>query len=135
MAAGALDVSLTPLLMKKGRPGYLLRVLCNPARALALKKLILAETAAIGLRFHRQQRMTLPRRTLTVDTELGPIRAKEVQAPDGPRLSPEYENCRSRSLELNIPIQRIYTAFAQATGVQTSSLSGNGSEREGKKRI
>jgi len=126
MAAGALDVSLTPMLMKKGRPGYQLRVLCNPARALALKELILTETSAIGLRFHRQQRMTLPRRTLTINTELGLIRAKEVQAPDGPRLSPEYEDCRSLSLKLHIPIQRVYTAFAQAAGKRNSFSSGAG---------
>ncbi len=70
-AAGALDVLLIPAQMKKGRPGYLLQVLCRPGEEWPAQRLILSETSAIGLRSHREERWTLPRRLGAVATELG----------------------------------------------------------------
>jgi len=115
MAAGALDVSLTPFLMKKGRPGYLLKVICEPAESLALKTCILSETTAIGLRFHRQQRMTLPRKRVTVKTPWGMVGGKEIQTPRGSVITPEYESCRKLAQEKNIPLQAIYREFFSLT--------------------
>ena len=111
MAAGALDVSLTPIQMKKGRPGYLLKVICEPAGSLALKTCILSETTAIGLRFHRQQRMTLPRKRVTVKIPWGMVEGKEIQTPTGTVITPEYESCRKMAKEkknsITISLQRI----------------------------
>jgi uncharacterized protein (TIGR00299 family) protein len=76
MEAGGLDVSLTPILMKKGRPGFLLRLIADPAHAAGLKDLILSETSSIGLRFHTVQRMTLPRERVGVEPPWGPVQAK-----------------------------------------------------------
>jgi len=59
-AARALDVSLIPIQMKKGRPGFLLRVIVSPAHGQQCKEIILSETTAIGLRFRHEQRLTLP---------------------------------------------------------------------------
>lgn len=109
---GALDVSLTPLLMKKGRPGHLLRVLSDPARAHALKECLLAETTAIGLRFHRQQRLTLPREPGTVNTPWGEIAVKKVATPRGVVLYPEYESCRQAALRHQVPLLQIHTLVA-----------------------
>ncbi|MFH7319161.1 nickel pincer cofactor biosynthesis protein LarC [Desulfurivibrio sp. D14AmB] len=111
-ARRALDVSLTPLLMKKGRPGYLLRVLADPAHAHDLKDCLLSETTAIGLRFHRQQRLTLPRRPGRVTTPWGEIAVKKVETPQGSVLYPEYESCRAAARRHQVPLLRIHSHVA-----------------------
>jgi uncharacterized protein (TIGR00299 family) protein len=114
LAAGALDVSLLPIQMKKGRPGFLLRLLADPAHATQLKELVLSETSAIGLRFHNMQRMTLPRTVVELETPWGIVRGKKVELPDGSsRIKPEYEDCAKLVREHGIPLQRIYTVIAQ----------------------
>ncbi len=113
MQAGALDLSLTPILMKKGRPGFLLRVICDQAHAACLKELILAETSSIGLRFHRMNRMTLPREIIEVETPWGPVQAKKIATGFGTRITPEYEDCRRVAREQNVPLQEIYAAVNQ----------------------
>ena len=107
---GALDVSLTSLHMKKGRPGFLLQVITDPARSLQIKNRIFTETTSIGLRFRREKRMTLPRETGTVITGWGPVQVKRVAAPDGYVLYAEYEDCRRVALENKVPLQDVYGA-------------------------
>ncbi len=109
---GALDVSLTPLLMKKGRPGHLLRVLSTPDTAHGLKECLLTETTAIGLRFHREQRWTLPRQAGVVDTPWGEIAVKRVDTPRGAVLYPEYESCRQAARQHGVPLLTIHTRVA-----------------------
>jgi hypothetical protein len=109
---GALDVSLSPLIMKKGRPGLLLRVIANSAHALELKQTILSETTAIGLRFRKEERMTLKRDTITVSTPWGEIVAKQVQTPKGTVIYPEYDACRQVAEEHKIPLARVYRAVS-----------------------
>ncbi len=108
MAAGALDVSLVPMQMKKGRPGFLLRVISDPAHTIGLREIVFTETSAIGLRFHRMQRMTLPRREVRVETPWGSVRAKRIDTPAGPVVTPEYEDCRQLARQHGIPLARIY---------------------------
>jgi hypothetical protein len=105
---GALDVAAIPMQMKKGRPGLMLRVVAPPAAAWELKRCLLTETSAIGLRFRREQRWTLPREAGTVATPWGPLRVKKVEAPAGPRLRPEYEDCRRLAREHAIPLAAVY---------------------------
>jgi uncharacterized protein (TIGR00299 family) protein len=107
-ASGALDVILVPVHMKKGRPGFLLSVITNPAQALEIKKYILNETTSIGLRFRREKRMTLPRETGTVKTTWGPVQVKRVETPTGYSLYPEYEDCRRVALENKVPLKDVY---------------------------
>ena len=109
-SAGALDVTLVPVHMKKGRPGFLLSVIANPAQAWEIKKCILNETTSIGLRFRREKRMTLPRETGTVKTTWGPAQAKRVETPSGYALYPEYEDCRRVALENKVPLKAVYAA-------------------------
>ncbi len=111
MSAGALDVSLTPIQMKKGRPGFALKVICAPVDALKLKQIILTETSAIGLRYSRQQRMTLPREKIAITTPLGVIEGKKIITPQGPVITPEYESCRKLARHHHLSIQRIYNEF------------------------
>jgi uncharacterized protein (TIGR00299 family) protein len=108
--SGALDVSLVPAHMKKGRPGFLLSVITNPAHSWEIKKCILSETTSIGLRFRREKRMTLPRETGTVKTTWGPVQTKRVETPTGYALYPEYEDCRRVALENKVPLKDIYAA-------------------------
>jgi hypothetical protein len=107
---GVLDVILIPVQMKKGRPGFLLQVICRPGEGWEAQRLILTETTSIGLRFHREERWTLPRRLGTVATPLGRIRVKLAEAPNGPVLYPEYEDCRRLALETGRPLKAIYAA-------------------------
>ncbi|MDD3816143.1 MAG: nickel pincer cofactor biosynthesis protein LarC [Desulfocapsaceae bacterium] len=105
---GALDVSLTPMLMKKGRPGQQLRVICHPAQGMQLKQTILSETTAIGLRFRTEARLTLEREGVTVETPWGEVVAKKVQTPAGTVIYPEYEACREIAESAQVPLQQVY---------------------------
>ena len=94
-AAGALDVFLTPIQMKKNRPATLLCVLCRPARVDALSEILFAETSTLGIRRQDVLRTCLPREIRTVDTPYGPIRVKSgTLAWPGVKAAPEYEDCR-----------------------------------------
>jgi hypothetical protein len=107
---GALDVSLLPIHMKKGRPGFQLQVISDPVKALQIKNCILTETTAIGLRFRRESRMTLPRQKGTVPTAWGPVQVKRVETPAGYVVYPEYEDCRRLALENRVPLKEVYAA-------------------------
>jgi len=113
---GALDILLVPVQMKKGRPGFLLKVICDPAHTSPVKETILSETSSIGLRFHTEQRMTLPREFITVQTRFGPVRAKKISSPAGTVITPEFEDCRRIALEKGVPIREIYAAVSRAPG-------------------
>jgi uncharacterized protein (DUF111 family) len=112
-AQGALDVSLSPLIMKKGRPGQLLRVIASPVHALELKQTILSETTAIGLRFRKEERMTLEREAVLVSTPWGEIMAKKVQTPKGTVIYPEYEACIKIAKKEQIPLAQVYQAVSR----------------------
>lgn len=118
LSQGALDVSLTAMLMKKGRPGLQLRVICYPAHALPLKEIILSETTAIGLRFRTESRLTLEREQVLVETQWGRISAKKVQTPAGTMIYPEYEACRRIAESAHIPLQLVYQAVAMGREIK-----------------
>lgn len=105
---GALDVSLTSILMKKGRPGFTLQVICAPDKSFDIKNIILTETTAIGLRFRKEARQTLPRETVNLTTPWGEIKAKKVQTPSGTIIYPEYEECKKIADRHHIPLQDVY---------------------------
>ena len=107
-ALGAADVTLTPVHMKKGRPGFTLQVISPPAKAHPLKQTILAHTSAIGLRFRREERQTLPRQIATITTRWGKIKAKKVLTPAGWVVHPEYEECRKVALRYDVPLSEVY---------------------------
>jgi len=108
LAQGALDVMLTPVIMKKGRPGTLLTVLCNEADSAALQKLILSETSTLGIRIRQDRRTTLDRSHSIVTTEFGKIRMK-IGSLAGEELNaaPEFEDCRAAALQHNVPLKMV----------------------------
>ncbi len=109
MEAGALDVSVIPAQMKKGRPGVLLQVLAKPQHADALEHLLFHESSTLGVRRQEVQRDSLPRRSEAVDTKFGRIRVKIATLPGGQsRITPEYEDCRQAAAESGTPLREIY---------------------------
>ena len=105
---GALDVTLAPIQMKKGRPGFTLQVISPPAFAHVLKDIILSETTAIGLRFRKESRRTLQREKVTVTTKWGEVLAKKVYTPTGTIIYPEYEECREIASQHKVPLKDVY---------------------------
>jgi pyridinium-3,5-bisthiocarboxylic acid mononucleotide nickel chelatase len=114
LAAGALDAYLTPVLMKKGRPGVVLSVLCRPVDASRLRSLLFAETTTLGIRTCEITRHCLPREVWTAHTPYGEIRVKVARWEGGEKAAPEYEDCR-RAAELHgVPLQQVYQAAMRA---------------------
>lgn len=110
IAAGALDVFVTPVVMKKNRPGHMLSVLTTSDEAERIAQIVLAETTTLGVRYHEVQRHTLPRSQETVTTPYGPIRVKVAHLDDNRRVAPEYEDCADLARRRGVPLQDVYTA-------------------------
>ena len=110
-AGGALDVFLSPIQMKKGRPGTLLTVICDPGRVRELAEIVLAETSTFGVRIAHRERICLERRWEEVATEFGPVRIK-IGELDGRPLtaSPEYEECRRAADRHGVPVRLVHEA-------------------------
>jgi len=108
--AGALDVTLTPVQMKKNRPGILLAALAEPALAETLTGLILAETSTLGVRRSLLQRVSLPRHIETVDTPYGSIRMKVAAWNGNLRAAPEYEDCLQAARQHGVALQEVLQA-------------------------
>jgi uncharacterized protein (TIGR00299 family) protein len=108
-AAGALDVFLTSIQMKKNRPGTLLSVICDPDRAESLAAIVLAETSTLGVRMSPWERVCLDRRWEEVVTGFGTIRIK-IGERDGKTItaSPEYEDCKQAAAEHDVAIRQVY---------------------------
>jgi len=107
LAAGALDVSIESLLMKKNRAGHLLRVLAAPALQEMLAALVFAETTTLGLRIYSAERRVKERHVVEVETGHGRVRIKISE--DG-SFAPEYDDCRRLAEEKQIPLRRIMEA-------------------------
>jgi len=115
LARGALDAMLTPVIMKKGRPGTLLTVLCNPADSAALERLILTETSTLGVRIRQERRTCLERGHIPVATEYGEIRIK-VGTLGGETMNaaPEYEDCHAAAARHKVAIKQVQQAAIAA---------------------
>ena len=104
-----LDVFITPILMKKNRPGHLLTVICPSDRLAVVTEFLLRETTTLGLRWHEEERAKSDREILTQETKYGKIRFKLAKW-DGRlvNFSPEYEDCKRLALEKRIPLKEIF---------------------------
>ena len=122
MGAGALDTFLTPIQMKKNRPGVMLTVLCRRDQMPTLEAIIFRETTTLGIRRYEVGRHKLKRQAAEVETPLGTIKGK-LGWLDGrpPTFSPEYEDCARVATERNVPLREVYNAahaaYAQARPV------------------
>jgi pyridinium-3,5-bisthiocarboxylic acid mononucleotide nickel chelatase len=109
--AGALDVTLESVLMKKNRQGTLLRVIAKVEDREALTQMIFAETSTLGLRIYPAERRVKARRILEVATPHGKVRIKI--AVDG-SFAPEYEDCRKLARDSGIPLKQILAEASMA---------------------
>ena len=110
LEAGARDAFLTPVIMKKGRPGIQLTVLADPNKETELTELIFSETTTLGIRRLPVQRHVLERRTDTVQTPYGPVRVKIADIGGKQRITPEYDDCARIAREKQVPILDVYKA-------------------------
>jgi uncharacterized protein (TIGR00299 family) protein len=114
--AGALDVFLTQIMMKKNRPGIMLTVLCDMVKRDSVIDIILRETSSIGVRFYGADRRTVPRVIETVDTEYGKVRVKKALLDANlDRTSLEYDDCRKIARKFNIPLIEVMKLLSRDT--------------------
>ena len=113
--AGALDVSLTPIIMKKNRPATRLTVLSPPHLIDELCSIIIQETTTLGIRIKEILRKAIQRQIISVPSSFGPVRVK-IGKLDGKIVtaSPEYEDCRQVALKSKRPLKEIYQEIFQA---------------------
>lgn len=117
LAAGALDVMLTPVVMKKGRPGTLLTVLSEPAKSEGLTSLILRETSTLGVRMRQEKRICLERRHVSVATEFGEIRMKlGLSGAEELNAAPEYEDCKAAAAQHGVALKQVQAAAVTSYG-------------------
>lgn len=108
-AAGARDVFLTPIQMKKNRPATLLTVIGEPVRRDRLAEIILQETTSIGIRYYPVNRWVLKRETGKLKTRYGEVTVKVVEQPDGTkRTAPEYEDLKRIATAQNLPLKTVH---------------------------
>ena len=108
-AAGALDVWLTPITMKKGRPATQVSVICPVSRRRSLEDVLITNTTTLGVRAVPIERVKAARRSETVVTRWGEVRVK-LRAWNGRVIdaSPEYDDCLAIARAQAIPIREIW---------------------------
>jgi len=108
---GALDVYLTPILMKKGRPAILLSILSEPDKVQALMEIVFAETTTLGLRLQDVARRKLPRENQRVRTPWGEVRVKvSTMGKKVIKKTPEMDDCKRIAEKAGIPLAKILEA-------------------------
>lgn len=107
-AAGAVDASLTPTIMKHGRPGIVFTALSPPDRAQAVASILLHETSTLGVRMQEMQRIVLRRRMEVIQTSGGSIRMKVAELGHGlTKAAPEYQDCKRIAKQTGRPVRDI----------------------------
>lgn len=115
LAAGAVDAWITPIIMKKGRPAFLLSALCTEANKAAVEDVVFAETSSIGVRWQQVRRTVADRSMVAVQTEWGTVGVKVAER-DGQvtNVAPEFGDCRHLAEQSGAPLKKIYQAALQA---------------------
>ncbi len=119
LRAGALDVYLTPIQMKKGRPAHKLSIISEPGHVDALATLVFLETSTFGLRIAPMRRLCVDRQWVVVETAYGRIRVK-VASWHGSEthFAPEYEDVKRAAHAADVPLKVVH--LAAVTAYQTS---------------
>lgn len=102
--AGAQDVFLTPILMKKMRPAQKISVLCSKDIFDVVKRILLSETTTLGVRAFAVDKWMLDREILTLETSLGKVRVKKSFGPGVVKFKAEYDDCLEIARKLNRPL-------------------------------
>jgi uncharacterized protein (TIGR00299 family) protein len=115
LGAGALDAYLTPVQMKKGRPGFLITVLADASARAAVEEMLFRETTTLGVRRQEWDRTVLEREVVPVGTPYGPVGVK-VGRRDGRvyNAQPEFEDCQRAAGAAGVPVKEVWAAALAA---------------------
>ena len=115
-AVGALDVFLTPVQMKKNRPGVLVTVIAQPSDRERVSAVLFNETTTLGVRYRIERREILRREHKLVETRFGSIRIKLGFSSDGTLSSytPEFEDCRDAAIRSAAPLHQVQAEAVSA---------------------
>ncbi|HVN59369.1 MAG TPA: nickel pincer cofactor biosynthesis protein LarC [Bacteroidales bacterium] len=118
-AAGASDVFLSNIIMKKGRPGIVLSIICETGKENRLKEIVFTETTTLGIRTLPFKKDTLVRVAESVDTEYGKVRIKRSLL-EGKEVSckPESDDCQRIARETGLPLKQVYNTITEAINRQ-----------------
>ena len=108
---GALDAYLTPVMMKKNRPGQLLTVLCEPEKRDMIQRELFEQTSTSGIRYQMYSRVKLPRTARVISTPLGDCRVKILHLSGKTRTVPEYESVKKIADSKGMPYLAVYDAI------------------------
>ncbi|NOX36674.1 MAG: nickel pincer cofactor biosynthesis protein LarC [Calditrichaeota bacterium] len=110
---GVQDVSFYPNIMKKGRPGVLVSIICDTALLPEVRDILFTETSTIGFRYFPVYREKLPREVLTLHSPWGNIQVKKVIINGRERLVPEFEECKRIARISKRPLWEVYQELTQ----------------------
>lgn len=123
---GAHDVWLTPIQMKKTRPGTIVNVLCAPRDATGLKRVLLEETSTFGLRTTSVMKKAIERELIEVETPWGRVHVKVGRESNHiTSISPEFSDCAKIAGDHGVPIKEV---FREAQTLAQRKLMGSGLE-------
>jgi hypothetical protein len=109
LAMEVLEVFITPILMKKNRPGHLLTIICPSEKLPLVTEFLLKETTTLGLRWHEEERAKTDREILSKETKYGKIHFKLAKWEGRVvNLSPEYEDCKRLALKKKVPLKEVF---------------------------
>ncbi len=109
LSVGARDAFVTLITAKKGRPAYIITVLCEPQQMSALKEVLFKNTTTFGIRYRIEKRVVLDRKWVPVETPWGMVKVKVGYIGEHIyQVSPEFEDCYLLSKKNNIPVHVIY---------------------------
>jgi len=112
---GALDVTITPIYMKKGRPGVLLSILIEPWKENDITEILFKETTTIGYRKYYVDKIMMDREIKEVETIWGKVRVKISKYGSFVKISPEYEDCKRIAEERKIPLRQVMEEIEKRT--------------------
>jgi pyridinium-3,5-bisthiocarboxylic acid mononucleotide nickel chelatase len=118
LEAGALDVTLTPIVMKKNRAATMVSVLSLPEMTDQLAQLLFRETTTLGVRIFHAERRVLYRQSAEVDTQYGKVRVKFTE---NGSYTPEYDDCRKLAHEHGVALRTVIAEANEAFGKQFRS--------------
>lgn len=116
--AGALDVTLTTIQMKKNRSGQMVSILCRPADIEQMQTILFEEKITLGIRNTTCERVSLPRSLKKVETPYGEISVKFAYWGDETRMMPEYEDCRHAAEKNHVPLVDVMAAALASSKAQ-----------------
>ncbi len=105
--AGALDVFITPIFMKKQRPAFQLSVIAPPFLKSKIEEIILKETTTLGVREYQVDKYFLPREEIEILTPWGKVRGKLSYWGEMVKITPEYEDCKKIAAQEKIPLLQV----------------------------